>query len=305
MGSESKSPESGEHAAAEVKSEAAKNAPEKSDRSGSESDEGASTRENDSQVQTGDIPPFDVGKLTNIKEGKTAAAEALAVISEADETPPAGSAAEQMSAEELEQVRQRKEQAASIPGAPFAGLHGSATDSSTTGQHQHYRMLDSVLDQAPIQRHFKQTMIFDLLLALGLLLIVGGFTSGLMRIYITHMAKQSINQHNYKAAITILKKNPVPEFFSGFGNDPNDLLNQALYLDAMDKLEANPDDLAALTQLSKITPGSRFFHLAQEILREKSEPSSLQLNTGATHVASPEEMKVPKKPLFQEETDNN
>jgi len=205
-----------------------------------------------------------------------------------------------LSPEEIELIQERKKQATSIAGKPesIAGTEGG-----TTVQQHHYRMLDSVLDQAGPVRHFKQPMLFDIVLALGLLVAVAGFTTGLMRIYITHMAKQSINQHNYKAAITILKRNPVPEFFSGFGSDPNELLNQALYLDAMTKLEANSEDQAALSQLSKITAGSRFFHLAQEILTEKTKPSEMQLKSGATHVASPDEMKETvdtKAPLFQE-----
>lgn len=201
-----------------------------------------------------------------------------------------------MAPEELQQIQERKKQATSIAGK----LDGVGTEGSITGQH-HYRMLDTVLDQVPPQRRFKQPMLFDLVLALGLLVAVAGFTTGLMRIYITHMAKQSINQHNYKAAITILKRNPVPEFFSGFGSDPNELLNQALYLDAMTKLEANSEDQAALSQLSKITAGSRFFHLAQEILKENSQPSEMKLESGATHVATPEEIADPKEPLFQPE----
>jgi len=206
--------------------------------------------------------------------------------------------------EELLSIQERKKQATSIAGKPneFFGTEDGALPPPP--QH-HYRMLDTVLDQVPPQRRFKQPMLFDLFLAIGLLLAVGGFTTGLMRIYITHMAKQSINQHNYKAAITILKKNPVPDFFSGFvGANPNELLNQALYLDALTKLEANSEDQAALSQLSKITPGSRFFHLAQEILDENTKPSKLKLDSGATHVATPEEMNEAseeKKPLFEED----
>src|SRR5262249_52531357 len=143
------------------------------------------------------------------------------------------------------------EKAADAPQAEQKSSTESATEGGATVHPHHYHLLDTVLEQAPLPRRFKQTMVFDILLAFGLLLIVGGFTTGLMRIYITHMAKQSIYQHNYKAAITILKRNPIPDFFQGFGSDPNELLNQALYLDAMDKLEANPDDQAALSQLSR------------------------------------------------------
>lgn len=185
---------------------------------------------------------------------------------------------------ELERIQERKRQATSIAGKPDSGTDGSTT-------FQPYKMLD--LDQDPVIRRFKQPMLFDIVLALGLLVAVAGFTTGLMRIYITHMAKQSINQHNYKAAITILKRNPVPEFFSGFGSDPNELLNQALYLDAMTKLEANSEDQSALSQLSKITSESRFFHLAQDILSANGQ--------GATPSKVKQEIEAPKEPLFKDE----
>lgn len=203
---------------------------------------------------------------------------------------------------DADEITRRKAQAAAPPGVEVEAPKEGATGSGASAQHHTYRMLDSILEQPPPKRRFKQPMLFDLLLAAGLLVAVGGFTTGLMKIYITHMAKQSINSHNYKAAITILKRNPVPEFFSGFGSDPNELLNQALYLDAMDKLEANPDDPAALSALEKITADSRFFHLAQEILKEKATPSELQLEGGASHQAKPEEITQPvKRPLFEEE----
>lgn len=207
---------------------------------------------------------------------------------------------------DADEITRRKAQAAAPPGveveSPKEGEHATVSGATASAQHHTYRMLDSILEQPPPKRRFKQPMLFDLLLAAGLLVAVGGFTTGLMKIYITHMAKQSINSHNYKAAITILKRNPVPEFFSGFGSDPNELLNQALYLDAMDKLEANPDDPAALSALEKITADSRFFHLAQEILKEKAQPSELQLEGGASHQAKPEEITQPtKRPLFEEE----
>jgi hypothetical protein len=191
--------------------------------------------------------------------------------------------------EEIERIEERKRQATSIAGK----LEPFGTEGSTTFQ-QPYRSLDSVLEQDPVMRTFKQPMLFDVVLAIGLLVAVAGFTTGLMRIYITHMAKQSINQHNYKAAITILKRNPVPEFFSGFGSDPNDLLNQALYLDAMTKLEANNEDQSALSQLSKITSGSRFFHLAQDILSANGKPPE----DSASGVKQEE---TSKEPLFKHE----
>jgi len=243
------------------------------------------------------------------KSVETENAESPAKSEGDDSTKDASSTASNVQTDEsdADEIMRRKAQAAAPPGvlveSPKEGE--LATESGTVAQHHTYRMLDSILEQPPPKRRFKQPMLFDLLLAAGLLVAVGGFTTGLMKIYITHMAKQSINSHNYKAAITILKRNPVPEFFSGFGSDPNELLNQALYLDAMDKLEANPDDPAALSALEKITADSRFFHLAQEILNEKAQPSELQLEGGTSHQAKPEEITQPaKRPLFEEEDSN-
>ncbi len=179
-----------------------------------------------------------------------------------------------------------------------------ATKGSGLSPHHSFKMLEEVLEQPPEERArriFKQHMFFDVLLGFGLLVAVAGFTIGMMRIYVTHMAKQSINQHNYKAAISMLKKDPVPELFEGFGADPSDLLNQALYLEAMEKLDANPEDPTALAQLAKISAGSRYFPLAQEILDKNTVPSELKLHGSTSHFANPEEIKEPaKKPLFEE-----
>jgi len=151
-------------------------------------------------------------------------------------------------------------------------------ESRSHSQHHSYRILqDAIGDNIPSSPKFKQPMVFDILLAVGLLVAVGGFTSGLIRIYVTHVAKDNINQHNYKAAINILKRNPVPDFFSGFGSDPNELLNQALYLDAIEKLEEDPNNQTAINQLNKINAGSRFFSHAQQLINEKTVPSDIKL----------------------------
>lgn len=186
------------------------------------------------------------------------------------------------------------------------------TEGDTTGnveaRSHANRLLDTILDEPAPQasRHFRHHMAYDLLLALGLLVAVGGFTTGMMKIYITHMAKQSITQGNYKAAINILKRNPVPEFFSGSGNAddaPQELLNRALYLDAMDKLDNDKNDQSALKQLEQITPGSQYFNVAQEILKARTPASSLQLEGGASQytkqqesVQTPENEKLFKDP---------
>ncbi|MDX2106489.1 MAG: hypothetical protein SFY67_08810 [Candidatus Melainabacteria bacterium] len=171
-----------------------------------------------------------------------------------------------------------------------------ATKSGSQTQHHNYRILqDAIGDNIPASPKFKQPMVFDLLLAVGLLVAVGGFTSGLIRIYVTHVAKDNINQHNYKAAINILKRNPVPDFFSGFGSDPNELLNQALYLDAIEKLEEDPNNQTAVNQLNKINAGSRFFSHAQQIINEKTVPSNVQLKQSVTKEGEAVEPKEEEK----------
>ena len=123
----------------------------------------------------------------------------------------------------------------------------------------------------PQSKTYKHPMAIDLLLAVGLLFAMAGLTVSFVKTYITHSAKTSILQGNYKAAIGILHGSPIPEFFGGAGTDNSeDLLNQALYLDAMEKLDANRDDQTALQELSKVTPsqGSIYYNLAQDQFRK-------------------------------------
>lgn len=166
--------------------------------------------------------------------------------------------------------------------------HADASGSSTSGaaksqkmtQHHVSNILDEVLEQPKLgtDKHgYKHPMVLDLILAAGLLVAMGGFTIGLINIYITHQAEQSIMQRNYRAAITVLKGAPLAGFFTMPGADPADLLNQALYLDAMERLDANGEDETALKDLEKIQAGSRYFDIAQEILKEHFEPSDRQL----------------------------
>jgi hypothetical protein len=171
-------------------------------------------------------------------------------------------------------------------------------------QHHISKILDEVLDEPeePVtEGRLKHPMWLDGVLAAALLVTVGGFTLGLFKIYITHNAEQSITQHNYKAAIALLKGAPFPGFFTIPGADPAELLNQALYLDAMDKLEVDNNVDAALNELQQIRPGSRFFGLAQEIINENFEPSSTTLQGGAEITEkAPAHPIEEKKPLLPE-----
>jgi len=147
-------------------------------------------------------------------------------------------------------------------------------------------ILDEVLEepQDPISRHVPHPVWVDLALAAGLLVIMGAFSAGLIKMYVSHSAEQSITQRNYQAAIALLEGAPFPDLFSPPGSEPRELLNQALYLDAMERLDAYSEDPAAIKELEKIDASSRFFELAQEILKDHFKPSSVQLQSGAEEV---------------------
>ncbi|MBC7999604.1 MAG: hypothetical protein IAF58_16755 [Leptolyngbya sp.] len=156
------------------------------------------------------------------------------------------------------------------------------------------KILEKVLDDSDEGHHgFKHPLLLDVVLAVGLLVAMAGFSIGMFKIYITHSAKQSINQHNYPAAIAILKGTPLPGIFNVAGaEDSVELLNRALYLDAIDKLEANREDPKALQELGQIRPGSGYFELAQDLLRDNTRPSDLQLEGEASHDADPSDPEI-------------
>lgn len=169
------------------------------------------------------------------------------------------------------------------------------------------RILDAVLDEpveeSPSHHGFKHPLFLDVILAVGLLVAMAGFSIGMFKIYITHSAKQSINQQNYRAAIALLKGTPLPGFFNIAGSEDSvELLNRALYLDAITKLEINRDDASAIEELQQIRPGSGYFELAQDLLRDNSPPPKLQLEGGATHDADPNDPEVKEdKPIVPDD----
>lgn len=175
-------------------------------------------------------------------------------------------------------------------------------------QQQHVsRILDAVLEE-PVEESashhgFKHPLFLDVILAAGLLVAMAGFSIGMFKIYITHSAKQSINQQNYHAAIVLLKGTPLPGFFNIAGSeDTVELLNRALYLDAISKLEINREDQGALDELQQIRPGSGYFELAQDLLRDNSPPPKLQLEGGATHDADPSDPEIKEeKPIVPDD----
>src|SRR5580704_202115 len=120
----------------------------------------------------------------------------------------------------------------------------SSEDSSKNKLHAHHvsNILDEVLETPEPSRRFRSTMVMDLLVGFGLLVAMAGFSTGLMRMYVAHSAEQNIIQGNYRAAISLLSGSSFPGFFASPGVDSNELLNQALYLDAIEKLDAYSED---------------------------------------------------------------
>ena len=212
----------------------------------------------------------------------------------ATEKNPAGSEHQNDPPEQDEAVRAKDSNGSSDAADAGAGA-------SSLHAHHVSKILDEVLEEpeeSGSSGKFKHPMVLDIILAVGLLFAMGGFTVGLFKMYLTHSAEQSITQHNYKAAIAILKGAPVPGFFAIPGSDPDELLNQALYLDAMDKLEVDDDVDGALKEFQQIRPGSHFFTLAQEIIEENYTPSAttLQGGTSVTEQAAPVQENKPLLP---------
>lgn len=190
--------------------------------------------------------------------------------------------------------------------APSAPVAAEAKPERMQQQHVS-RILDAVLEE-PVEETaghhgFKHPLFLDVILAVGLLVAMAGFSIGMFKIYITHSAKQSINQQNYSAAIALLKGTPLPGFFNIAGSEDSvELLNRALYLDAISKLEINRDDQGALDELQQIRPGSGYFELAQDLLRDNAPPPKLQLEGGTTHDADPSDPEIKEeKPIIPDD----
>ncbi len=152
------------------------------------------------------------------------------------------------------------------------------------------------------QKTYKHPMAVDILLALGLLFAMAGLTVSFVKGLTTHSAKTNIMQGNYKAAIGILRSSPIPEFFGGTSADNSeDLLNQALYLDAMTKLDADRNDQTAVQELAKISSGSRFYDLAQDQLRQLAQPEA---RPAESNLDNPSLDKSTQEPTSEKEAAN-
>ncbi len=244
------------------------------------------------------------------QEPATAPASAEASQSQASETaaeenPPQPKESEK----EPESVASEKKEE-KAPESPPSTASASASSAGKTEkmQQQHVsRILDAVLEEpveeGPSHHGFKHPLFLDVILAAGLLVAMAGFSIGMFKIYITHSAKQSINQQNYRAAIALLKGTPLPGFFNIAGSEDSvELLNRALYLDAISKLEISRDDESALDELEQIRPGSGYFELAQDLLRDNTRPSKLQLEGNASHDANPSDPEVKEnKPIVPDD----
>ncbi len=181
-----------------------------------------------------------------------------------------------------------------------ASRDGSCGDSMVQPHHVS-RILDEVLEEpvreTPSGRRFRHPMLLDFGLGIGLLVAMAGFTIGLFKMYLIHSADQSITQHNYKAAIALLKGSPLPACFNISGPDADELLSQALYLDAMEKIDVENDTDGAMKELSQIRPGSRYFSLAQEILSDNFVPSATTLQGSAEQIETNPPPPRKKSPL--------
>lgn len=172
--------------------------------------------------------------------------------------------------------------------------------------HQHHvsKILDEVLEEPepPASgKGFKHPMLLDIALAVGLMVALFGFTVGLFKMYTAHMANDSINRGDFTAAIHLLKDMPLPGFFTVPGADPEELLNQAYYLDAMQKYEQLNDVDGALAQLQNIKPGSHYFQLAQDMIEENTVPSQFSLQGGTSVTEEATAPEPAKKPLVPDD----
>jgi hypothetical protein len=183
----------------------------------------------------------------------------------------------------------------------------SSADAISTAHHTPKilaEVLDEPVPQVGSKDNYRHPFYMDALIAIGLLVAMAGFTVGVIKIYITHTAKTYITARHYKEAIVLLAGAPLPGWFAVEGESPEELLNQALYLDGMEKLDLDDSDQAAIKELEKIKPGSRFFELANQVLTEHAPQSSLTLQGAAEHEATPAEVRSDEnKPIMPETND--
>ncbi|MFX5252810.1 hypothetical protein ABTD06_18855, partial [Acinetobacter baumannii] len=91
---------------------------------------------------------------------------------------------------------------------------------------------------------------------------------------------------------------PLPGLFQIEGESPEELLDQARYLEAIEKLDKDGNDQTAMKELDLIQPGSRFFEMANNIKGEHSPASPITLQGGADHEATAAEVNSAERPLL-------
>jgi hypothetical protein len=170
-----------------------------------------------------------------------------------------------------------------------------ADDQRATRAHHVSKILDEVLAEpgegaasltaAPAvtnkRRGARHPMVLDLVLAFGLIFAIGGFSAGLLHMYVNHLADQSLKRNDCEAAIALLQGLPLPNYLMPQGSEGRELFDEALYRDAREKLKANPEDALAIKELEKIEPGSSYFAGAQDILADSFKPAPITLQIEA------------------------
>jgi hypothetical protein len=149
-------------------------------------------------------------------------------------------------------------------------------------------------------RRYKHPIAIDGLLAVGLLLAMAGFTLGVVKMYIIQEAKHDISERRFTDAIAILRNAPLPGLFQMQGQSTEELLDEARYLDAVERLDKDTNDGTALKELDLIRPGSHFFDMANTIKGEHAPASAITLQGGTEHEATPSEVKNAERPLLPE-----
>jgi hypothetical protein len=178
--------------------------------------------------------------------------------------------------------------------APPGDDAGAQVTNQAASKPQFSKILNEVLDQSPEEtgetsgdkprRSHRHPIVLDLVLAGGLIFAVGGFTAGLLHMYVNHLAEESLQRNDYAAAVALLDGMPLPQYFMAAGSESRDLFDKALYWDAKQRLEKNTNDKTAITELDKIMPGSSFFDSSQETLTEHFKPAPITLSCGTSKV---------------------
>lgn len=148
-------------------------------------------------------------------------------------------------------------------------------------RHHVSHILDDVLEEQEEQeqqaehvgigRRLRSPMFLDIALAISLLIATGGFSLALFQMMLCSAARQSLENCDYPSAIRLLKNAPIRPFYN---TETLDLLDQAIYMDAKSKLDAEQDTDVALKELSEIKQESRFYAMAQELISDYTQPAT-------------------------------